>query len=66
MKLVQAGKTPATDDGHSRINSDFLFDYVGIDYQRGEHNALEDAKLTAEAISRLLHEEKLFAEFSSA
>ncbi|PSO45347.1 MAG: hypothetical protein BRC25_02470 [Parcubacteria group bacterium SW_6_46_9] len=63
MKLVKDGNTPATDDGHSRINSDFLFDYVGIEYQRGEHNALEDAKLTAEAISRLLYDEKLLGEY---
>jgi len=63
MKLVQSGKTPATDDGHSRINSDFLFDYVGIDYGRGEHNALEDAKLTAETISRLLYDKKLLGEY---
>jgi DNA polymerase III epsilon subunit-like protein len=64
MHMVKQGNERPTKDKHSAISSDFVFKYVGINYQRGDHNALEDAKLTAEAISRLLYDEKLLGEYS--
>jgi DNA polymerase III epsilon subunit-like protein len=50
-------------NGFSKISSNFIFRYVGIIEEREEHNALEDAKLTAEAISRLLHGKQLLEEY---
>jgi len=63
MHMVKQGKERPTKDKHSAVSSDFVFKYVGIEYKRGDHNALEDAKLTAEAISRLLYDEKLLGEY---
>jgi DNA polymerase III epsilon subunit-like protein len=63
MYLIQAGKSIPQKDGRSGIDSDFVFTYVGISEERGEHNALEDAKLTAEAISRLVYGKQLLEEY---
>ena len=65
MHMIHRGLTPPFDEahGHTGLDSDFVFDYVGLNITRGEHNALEDAKLTAEAISRLLYDEKLLEAF---
>ncbi|MBR9701382.1 3'-5' exonuclease [Candidatus Pacearchaeota archaeon] len=38
--------------------------FCGLKDERGHHNALEDAKLTAECFSRLVHGKNLFPEFS--
>lgn len=63
MHIAQSGKTVPEDDGYSGLNSDFIFKYVGITEERGDHNALEDAKLTAEAISRLAYGKQLLKEY---
>lgn len=64
MDLVQSGKGLPKDGKYSGVSSDFIFKYAGIDHERDAHNALEDAKLTAETISRLLYNKKLFDEFA--
>lgn len=63
MHIIQSGKTPPEEDGKSSLNSDFIFEYIGITEEREEHNALEDAKLTAEAISRLAYSKQLLEEY---
>jgi|AntRauTorcE11897_2_1112592.scaffolds.fasta_scaffold04271_5 DNA polymerase III epsilon subunit-like protein len=63
MHLAQSGKEIPLEDGYSKIDSDFVFKYVGITESRGDHNALEDAKLTAEAISRLAYGKRLLDEY---
>lgn len=63
MHIIQSGKTPPEEDGRSSLNSNFIFKYVGITEERDEHNALEDAKLTAEAISRLTYDKQLLKEY---
>jgi DNA polymerase III epsilon subunit-like protein len=66
--------------GHYRyfqLNSNFVFKegisdfglksilrFVGIEDKRGFHNALEDAKLTAEAFSRLVYGKNLLKEYT--
>lgn len=50
-------------DGHSKLDSDHIFRYIGLGIERGAHNALEDAKLTAEAFSRLLYDQPLIEEY---
>jgi DNA polymerase III epsilon subunit-like protein len=65
MDIARSGKSlPKEGDLYSGISSSFVFDYVGIGHERGTHNALEDAKLTAEAVSRLLYNKELFSEFA--
>jgi DNA polymerase III epsilon subunit-like protein len=64
MDLVQSGEDLPKDGKYSDASSNFIFKYVGIDHERDIHNALEDAKLAAETISRLLYNKKLFAEFA--
>lgn len=63
MHLVQSREEVPAENGHSSLSSDFIFTYAGITEERGEHNALEDAKLTAEAISRLSYDKQLLEEY---
>ncbi|MEX2514614.1 MAG: 3'-5' exonuclease [Candidatus Paceibacterota bacterium] len=63
MHMVQSGEEIPRKGDWSSIDSDFIFNYVGISQERGEHNALEDAKLTAEAISRLAYNKQLLEEY---
>lgn len=51
-------------DKKSILNTDSILEYVGLPRRTGSHNALEDAKLEAEAFSRLIHGLNLFTEFS--
>jgi len=50
----------------SRLGLDLttIIEFCGLEDARGYHNALEDAKLTAECFSRLVYGKKLFPEFS--
>lgn len=49
---------------HTGINLARILKYVGLDNIDVPHHALEDAKLTAECISRLLYGKSLLEEFS--
>lgn len=64
--LVSSGKQPPAKNNRSGINSLFVQDYVGLPGQSAPHNALTDARWTAEAISRLLHGENLLSQFTQA
>lgn len=63
MHFVREGREAPMSDGHSKLDSDHIFRYAGLGIERGKHNALEDAKLTAEAVSRLLYDQKLIEEY---
>jgi DNA polymerase III epsilon subunit-like protein len=63
MHFVREGHEVPMSDGHSKLDSGHVFRYVGLDVERGAHNALEDAKLTAEAVSRLLYDQPLIEEY---
>ncbi len=56
------GKLPITGE-HSDMGLDNIVFFCGIRFSRGEHNALEDAKLTAECFSRIVFRKKLLKEF---
>ncbi len=63
VHLIQHGKTPPTENEHSKIDLDFIIEYCGIEMKRGKHNALEDALLETECLSRLIYNKKLLAEY---
>ncbi len=47
------------------INSDYVFNYVGLPSEPKPHNALNGAKMEAEALSRLIFGKKLLNEYDS-
>lgn len=61
--MLRRDLPPPTKNNRSDLNLDAIVKYVGVDFNRGSHNALEDAKLEGEAFSRLIREESLFDEF---
>jgi DNA polymerase III epsilon subunit-like protein len=44
---------------------DVILQSVGLPIRKGPHNALDDAKLEAEAFSRIVHKERVIEEFKS-
>ncbi len=63
MHLVKREKDVPVENRRSAINSSFVQDYVGIPEEPKPHNALNGAKVAAEAISRLLYGKNLLPEF---
>ncbi len=64
MHLVKRGETPPVEKGRSAMGSTFIQNYVGIPEEPKPHNALNGAKVAAEAISRLLYGKNLLPEFA--
>ena len=62
--MISHGVTPPVKGKHSDLNLDKILVYCGIMFTRGVHNALEDAKLEAEALSRLFFGKGLLPEFA--
>ncbi len=52
------------DENFSGMNLSNMLKFCGMEDNRGAHNAIEDAKLTAECFSRLKFGEKLLDEYS--
>jgi DNA polymerase III epsilon subunit-like protein len=50
-------------DGHSMIDLSRIIEYCNLPSREGHHNALEDAELTAEVISRLTDGKNLVEKF---
>jgi DNA polymerase-3 subunit epsilon len=63
MHMIKQGIVPPTDKNRTDLNSDKIMTYVGIPVEPHPHNALNGAKVAAEAISRLLFDKKLLPEF---
>jgi len=61
--MVKQGIIPPVINNHSDLNSDKIMQYVGIPVEPHPHNALNGAKVAAEALSRLLYDKKLLPEF---
>ncbi len=61
--MVKRGVTPPVIHNHSDLNSDKIMQYVGIPAEIRPHNALNGAKIAAEAISRLLYNKNILPEF---
>lgn len=60
---MQKGIVPPMKNGRVSINADTAFKYVGLFNDRKVHNALTDAKMEAEAFSRIIHGKQLLEEF---
>ncbi len=52
------------EENHSGMGLSKTLELCGLQDNRKEHNALEDAKLTAECFSRIINGKSLFKEFS--
>lgn len=61
--MIKRGLVPPVINNHTNLNSDKIMQYVGIPAEPHPHNALNGAKVAAEALSRLLYNKKLLAEF---
>jgi len=61
--MIKRGVTPPVERNRSDLNSDKIMAYVGIPTEPHPHNALNGAKVAAEALSRLLYGRKLLPEF---
>ena len=53
------------EQGRTNLNSDTVFNYVGLPSEPKPHNALTGAKMTAEAFSRLIYGKNLLKEFEN-
>ena len=63
MHMIKKGITPPVFNKRTDINSNIIMEYVGIPVEPHPHNALNGAKQSTEAISRLLYDKKLLPEF---
>jgi len=63
--MVKRGIVPPVSHGRSDLNSDKIMQYVGIPAEPHPHNALNGAKVAAEALSRLLYDKKFLPEFKN-
>ncbi|KKU70659.1 MAG: Exonuclease RNase T and DNA polymerase III [Parcubacteria group bacterium GW2011_GWA2_47_21] len=61
--MIEHGIRPPEDKGHSALNLDRILKYVGLRPREGKHNGLADAKLEAEAFSRLFYKRGLLPEY---
>jgi DNA polymerase III epsilon subunit-like protein len=61
--MLKRGQTPPLDHHHSAIDSDFIMEYVGIPAEPKPHIAINGATWEAEALSRLLYDKPLLAQF---
>lgn len=61
--MVKRGVSPPIANKRTDLNSDKIMKYVGIPAEPHPHNALNGAKVAAEALSRLLYDKSLMEEF---
>jgi DNA polymerase III epsilon subunit-like protein len=63
MHMVKREMVPPVSKKRTDLSSEKIMEYVGIPAEPHPHNALNGAKVAAEAISRLLYDKKLLPEF---
>jgi len=61
--MIKRGLAIPVVNKRSDLNLDKIMSYVGLDFGRGAHNALEDTKIEAETFSRLFYDKILLSEF---
>lgn len=61
--MIKHGVPIPLENKHSKVDLTSIIKYVGIDFVRGVHNALEDALLEAESLSRLMSDKPLLPEY---
>jgi DNA polymerase III epsilon subunit-like protein len=64
VKYFQINKKFLIKDDYTDMGLKNILIFVGMEDNRKEHNALEDAKLTAECFSRLMYGKNLFPEYA--
>ncbi len=64
-QLLKLGKEIPRKNNHSALNLDRILEYVGLPTRGQSHNALDDAKLEGEALSRLVYGRNLLADYAS-
>lgn len=64
-RYMQLGLPIPLANDSSNINTDTIFQFVGLKARPGTHSALEDAKLEAETFSRLLFGRNLLVEYKT-
>lgn len=65
IEFLKKGEEIPRKNNHSALNLDRILEHVGLPTRAQKHNALEDAKLEAEALSRLIYGTHLLKEYSS-
>jgi len=63
--ILQHGGNLPRKNGYLAVNTDFIFPYVGLPEEPRPHHALNGAKMSAEAFSRLVFKKSLLKEFES-
>ena len=63
--MIKQGIEPPVVKHRTDLNSDKIMKYVGIPVEPHPHNALNGAKVAAEALSRLLYGKNLLPEFEA-
>ena len=63
-KLLKLGKTIPLRDSKSSISLNYILGFCGLSVYRTHHNALEDALLTAECLSRIISGKVLIEKYS--
>ncbi len=63
LKYFQINKKFLIKQDYSNMGLGNILSFVGMQDNRGAHNALEDAKLTAECFSRIFYGKGLFSEY---
>lgn len=61
--MLKKGIEPPQKNGHSGLSTDAVLAYTGLPPRKGHHDALGDALLEAEALSRLIYGEGRIADF---
>lgn len=61
---LKHGKLPPQKDSRTDLDTDKIFQYVGLPSEPKPHHALTGARMEAEAFSRLLFSKRLIPEFS--
>ena len=61
--FARAGKLILKKEGTSDINLDKILTFLGIEVRGSTHNALEDAQLTAEVLSRFIYGKNLLPQY---
>ncbi len=62
--MVWRGIEPPSAKNRSALNLDAIMKYSGLLEERGKHNALEDALLEAECLSRLFYGRNLISDYA--
>lgn len=63
MHMIKQGINPPVINNRTDLSSDTIMKYVGLPAEIHPHNALNGAKIEAEAMSRLLYDKNILPEF---